>query len=78
MCAKQKNSTGAILIMLLSVIIGMFMIVMDNTAVNIAIPTLVTEMNTTNVMIQWVVSAYTLAPGRSNTTFGLDDGSFWL
>ena len=57
MCAKQKNSTGAILIMLLSVIIGMFMIVMDNTAVNIAIPTLVTEMNTTNVMIQWVVSA---------------------
>lgn len=61
MCAKQKNSTGAILIMLLSVIIGMFMIVMDNTAVNIAIPTLVTEMNTTNVMIQWVVSAYTLA-----------------
>ena len=61
MCAKQKNSTGAILIMLLSVIIGMFMIVMDNTAVNIAIPTLVTEMNTTNVMIQWVESAYTLA-----------------
>ena len=76
MCAKQKNSTGAILIMLLSVIIGMFMIGQyscQHRHSNIGDGDEHHECNDS----MGGICIYACA-GRSNTTFGLDDGSFWL
>ncbi|USB31878.1 MDR family MFS transporter [Paenibacillus sp. YPG26] len=46
---------------LLAVIIGMFMVILDSTVVNVALPKLVTDFNTTVSTIQWTVTGYTLA-----------------
>lgn len=46
---------------LLAVIIGMFMVILDTTVVNNAIPTLVDDFGTTLHHLQWAVTGYTLA-----------------
>ena len=40
--------------------LSLFVIVMDNTIVNVALPTLVRELGTTTSQLQWVVDSYTL------------------
>lgn len=46
---------------LLAVIIGTFMVILDSTVVNVAIPTLVDYFDSSLQTIQWSVTAYTLA-----------------
>lgn len=46
---------------LLAVIIGMFMVILDSTVVNVAIPTLVYDFGSTLHTLQWAVTGYTLA-----------------
>ncbi|MCA1295299.1 multidrug efflux MFS transporter [Paenibacillus sp. alder61] len=46
---------------LMAVIIGTFMVILDSTAVNVAVPTLVHYFDTSLQVIQWSVTAYTLA-----------------
>ncbi|NKI24758.1 DHA2 family efflux MFS transporter permease subunit [Paenibacillus dendritiformis] len=46
---------------LLAVIIGTFMVILDSTVVNVAIPTLVEYFDASLQSIQWSVTAYTLA-----------------
>ncbi|WP_433943098.1 DHA2 family efflux MFS transporter permease subunit [Paenibacillus sp. SN-8-1] len=46
---------------LLAVIIGMFMVILDSTVVNVALPKLVKDFHTTVPIIQWTVTGYTLA-----------------
>ncbi|AWB45527.1 MFS transporter [Paenibacillus sp. CAA11] len=46
---------------LVAVIIGTFMVILDSTVVNVAIPTLVNYFDTSLQTIQWSVTAYTLA-----------------
>jgi EmrB/QacA subfamily drug resistance transporter len=41
--------------------LALLVIVVDNTIVNVALPTLVRELGTTTSQLQWVVDAYTLA-----------------
>jgi EmrB/QacA subfamily drug resistance transporter len=41
--------------------VSLLVIVVDNTIVNVALPTLVRELGTTTSQLQWVVDAYTLA-----------------
>lgn len=52
---------SAIMGALAAVIIGAFMAMLDNTAVNVALPTLVGQFSTDIATIQWVVTGYTLA-----------------
>src|SRR2546423_6742091 len=45
---------------LVSLLLAAFAINLDTTIVNVALPTLVREMNATNSQLQWVVDAYNL------------------
>src|SRR4051812_22759842 len=40
--------------------LSLLVIVVDNTIVNVALPTLVRELGTSTSQLQWVVDAYTL------------------
>src|SRR4051812_44954554 len=40
--------------------LSLFIIVMDNTILNVALPTLVEDLGATNSQLQWMVDAYTL------------------
>ncbi|MFB4327798.1 MDR family MFS transporter [Paenibacillus sp. CR_12] len=50
-----------ILAPLLAVIIGTFMVLLDSTVVNVAVPTLVQYFDSSLHTIQWSIAAYTLA-----------------
>src|SRR5207302_7088790 len=39
---------------------SLLVIVLDNTILNVAIPTIVRDLNATNSQLQWMVDAYTL------------------
>ncbi|MGH2410738.1 MAG: MFS transporter, partial [Chloroflexota bacterium] len=51
----------AILGPLIAIILGMFMAILDTTAVNVALPTLVTSFKSTIPSLQWVITGYILA-----------------
>lgn len=57
----QEFSIKALIAPLLAVIIGMIMVILDSTVVNVAIPNLVKDFGTTLTTIQWTVTGYTLA-----------------
>jgi EmrB/QacA subfamily drug resistance transporter len=46
---------------LVAIIVGIFMVVLDGTAVNVALPKLVTDFNTTLTTMQWTITGYALA-----------------
>jgi len=63
----QSQSTQAefsmkkILPILLAVATGMFLVILDSTVMNVAVPKLVRTFDTNLGTIQWVITAYTLA-----------------
>jgi EmrB/QacA subfamily drug resistance transporter len=46
---------------LLAIIVGIFMVVLDSTAVNVAVPGLVRQFHGTIPMLQWTITGYVLA-----------------
>ncbi|UQZ36417.1 MFS transporter [Paenibacillus sp. PK3_47] len=52
---------SSILVPLLAIIAGVFMVVLDSTAMNVALTTLVHDFNTDLNTLQWVVTGYMLA-----------------
>ncbi|MGH2409343.1 MAG: DHA2 family efflux MFS transporter permease subunit, partial [Chloroflexota bacterium] len=52
---------GSIMAPLVAIIIGVFMVVLDSTAVNVAIPALVNNFHDPLLTLQWTVTGYTLA-----------------
>jgi EmrB/QacA subfamily drug resistance transporter len=65
-------------LILAAVSLGMFMTLLDLTIVNIAIPAVIKDLNTTVTTVSWVVNAYSLAlavlflsMGRFGDRFGL-------
>ena len=54
-------STRSLLLPLVAIIIGTFMVILDNTVVNVALPTLGRVFATDLSLLQWVISAYMLA-----------------
>ncbi len=46
---------------LVAIIIGIFMVILDGTAVNVAIPSLVRDLHTNLSTVQWTITGYTLA-----------------
>src|SRR5919109_2136207 len=51
----------SILIPLIAIILGSFMVILDNTVVNVALPTLGRVLRADLSLLQWVISAYMLA-----------------
>ena len=47
-------------IILLSLLVASFLINLETTMVNVALPTLVRELHATTTQLQWVVDAYSL------------------
>jgi EmrB/QacA subfamily drug resistance transporter len=62
---QAKDTTGSAssrrrVAILATLCLSVFLIVVDNTIVNVALPTLVRELGATTSQLQWIVDAYTL------------------
>ncbi|PAF29216.1 DHA2 family efflux MFS transporter permease subunit [Paenibacillus sp. 7516] len=57
----EEFSIKTIILPLLAIIVGMIMVILDSTVVNVAIPNLVQYFETDLKTIQWTVTGYTLA-----------------
>ncbi|HEV2654818.1 MAG TPA: MFS transporter, partial [Ktedonobacteraceae bacterium] len=55
---------------LASVVIGLFMVILDTTVVNVALKTLQTHYSVSTDEVQWVISLYTLALGIATPLSG--------
>src|SRR5919202_1929846 len=76
-----STSTRSVLIPLIASVLGSFMVILDSTVVNVALPTLGRVLNTDLSVLQWVISGYMLAqaavlyrltpPERRGAIFGL-------
>ncbi|MFX3635034.1 MAG: MDR family MFS transporter [Candidatus Pristimantibacillus sp.] len=58
---EQTKSMKTIIIPLISVILGLFMVLLDGTAVNVALPKLSAAFDSTLSLLQWTVTGYVLA-----------------
>src|SRR6266702_2889367 len=61
MAVSSVASTRSVLVPLIAIILGTFMVILDNTVVNVALPTLGRVLNTDLAVLQWVIPAYMLA-----------------
>jgi EmrB/QacA subfamily drug resistance transporter len=61
MPVSSATSSRAILIPLIAIILGTFMVILDNTVVNVALPTLGRVLNSDLSLLQWVITGYMLA-----------------
>jgi EmrB/QacA subfamily drug resistance transporter len=60
--AEAKPFTiGSVLMPLLAIIVGIFMVVLDSTAINVALPRLVVDFHDKLSTVQWTVTGYALA-----------------
>ncbi|MFB5761335.1 DHA2 family efflux MFS transporter permease subunit [Paenibacillus medicaginis] len=59
--SNQEFSVKTILAPLLAVVIGMMMVILDNTIVNVAVPNLQEYFGSSLQLIQWTITGYTLA-----------------
>ncbi len=58
---QPEFSVKALIMPLMAVIIGMIMVILDSTVVNVAIPSLQAYFNTSLKTIQWTITGYTLS-----------------
>src|SRR5436309_15214550 len=61
MAVSSVASTRSVLVPLIAIILGTFMVILDNTVVNVALPTLGRVLNTDLAVLQWGITAYMLA-----------------
>src|ERR671939_1083775 len=54
-------STRSVLVPLIAIILGTFMVILDNTVVNVALPTLGRVLAADLSLLEWVISGYMLA-----------------
>jgi EmrB/QacA subfamily drug resistance transporter len=57
----KEFSIRSIIGPMLAVIVGMIMVILDNTVVNVAMPGLVEDFDSTLSLVQWTITGYTLA-----------------
>src|ERR671937_3091835 len=56
-----STSTRSVLVPLIAIVLGTFMVILDSTVVNVALPTLGRVLGAELSVLQWVISAYMLA-----------------
>jgi EmrB/QacA subfamily drug resistance transporter len=57
----QPFSIKSIIGPVMAVVVGMIMVILDSTVVNVAMPNLIDDFHSTVSTIQWTITAYTLA-----------------
>ncbi|MGP4080671.1 DHA2 family efflux MFS transporter permease subunit [Pseudalkalibacillus sp. R45] len=57
----QQSTIQSILGPLIVIVLGMFMVVLDATALNVMVPSLVSDFTSSYTTVQWTITAYTLA-----------------
>src|SRR6478752_1102685 len=68
--AHRVNETNLKWWTLAAACFALFMAILDNLVVNIALPTISKDLNSTATQLQWIVSAYTLAFASLQITAG--------
>src|SRR6478609_10836897 len=68
--AHRVNETNLKWWTLIAACFALFMAILDNLVVNIALPTISRELNATTTQLQWIVSAYTLIFASLQITAG--------
>ena len=58
---ESAKSIKELLAPLVAIIVGIFMVILDATAVNVAVPELVKQFNSSLSVVQWTVTGYALA-----------------
>src|ERR671930_833164 len=61
MQSTANPTTRSVLVPVIAIILGTFMVILDNTVVNVALPTLGRVFQTDLRLLQWVITAYMLA-----------------
>src|SRR5437667_10508294 len=61
MAVTTMPSTRSVLVPLIAIVLGSFMVILDNTVVNVELPTLGRVLDTNLSLLQWVISGYMLA-----------------
>jgi predicted MFS family arabinose efflux permease len=57
----DANSIRSLLGPIIAIIVGIFMVILDSTAINEAIPKLMSDFDTSLNLVQWTITGYTLA-----------------
>ena len=71
-------SIRSILGPLVAIVVGIFMVILDGTAVNVALPKLQEEFNLLNLsLVQWTVIGYALAQASCHSFSGLVIRQIW-
>src|SRR5215211_8500925 len=68
--ANRVNDSNAKWYTLGAACFGLFMAILDNLVVNIAMPTIARDLDATTSQLQWIVSAYTLVFASLQITAG--------
>jgi EmrB/QacA subfamily drug resistance transporter len=61
MAVLSTPTTRSVLVPLIAIILGTFMVILDNTVVNVALPTLGRVLGSDLSLLQWVITGYMLA-----------------
>src|ERR687887_2781118 len=61
MQSTANPTTRSVLVPLIAIVLGTFMVILDSTVVNVALPTLGRVLDAPLSVLQWVISAYMLA-----------------
>ncbi len=59
--AGDQMSIRTILAPLVAIIVGMFMVILDGTAMNVAMPGLMEDFGSSMTLVQWTITGYALA-----------------
>lgn len=59
--ANASVTVRSLLAPLIAIVVGMFMVILDTTAVNVAIPVLADDLHSKLSLIQWTITGYSLA-----------------
>ncbi|WP_166238534.1 MDR family MFS transporter [Paenibacillus turpanensis] len=59
--SEQEFSMKSIIVPLIAIIVGMFMVILDGTAMNVAMPGLIQDFGRDISVVQWTVTGYSLA-----------------
>ena len=70
MLSSRVTDANAKWLTLVAACFALFMAILDNLVVNIALPTISRELSATTTQLQWVISAYTLVFASLQITAG--------
>src|SRR6476661_10703320 len=68
--ASRVNDSNVKWYTLIAACFGLFMALLDNLVVNIAMPTIAKDLDASTTQLQWIVSAYTLVFASLQITAG--------